>query len=362
MDKLITENIFIDTSIFQESNFLAGRKIKRLFEYAAESEVKLYTSDIIIKEIKEQVRKNISKSKSAVKQLAFKNDKEIIIFRNTETFYIIEQLRNIDYEAEIEKICSEIDEVISECFNIIPYGKLDISNVFNRYFENKSPFKEGLKKNEFPDAFVLEIIEKWCEKNDEKIIAISSDNDWLSYKSDNIEPIGSLDKLLTLIDENISFKDAEVSRKRHEFIKFNLDANEELLTELVTSYLDDSSYFDTGEADMHKLDIPEIEFLDFNIHNVDEENAFVNSNAKIKFIAHVEYTDYENAYYDKEYDEWHFLEYKSSELEKGISIPINFEVSYSVEEDDFDILVLGINNDNVIDLDNLDYGHPERFK
>lgn len=362
MDKLITENIFIDTSIFQESNFLAGRKIKRLIEYAEEEEVKLYTSDIIIKEIKEQVRKNISQSKSAVKQLVFKNDKEIIIFKNTEIFEIIEQLRDIDYEEEIKKICTEIDKSISECFTIIPYGKLDISNVFNRYFENKPPFKEGLKKNEFPDAFVLEIIEEWCTKNEEKIIAISSDNDWLNYKSENIESIGSLDKLLTLIDENIVFKNAEVSRKRHEFIKSHLDANEVLLTELVTSYLNDSSYFDTGEADMHKLEIPEIDFLDFNIHNVDEENAYVNCNANIQFVAHVEYTDYENAYYDKEYNEWHFLKYKSSELKKEITIPINFEVSYGIEEDRFDIWVLGVNNDNVIDLDNLDYGHPERFK
>lgn len=362
MDKLETENIFIDTSIFQQSNFLAGRKIKRLIEYAEESEIKLYTSDIIIKEIKEQVRKNISKSKSAIKQLAIKNDKEIVIFRNTDTFEIIEQLRNIDYEAEIVKICTEVDKVIEEYFTVIPYGKIDISNVFNRYFENKPPFKEGLKKNEFPDAFVLEIIEKWCEKNNEKIIAISSDKDWLNYKSDNIEPIESMDDLLTLIDKNIVFKNAEISRKQYEFIKSKLEDSKEKLTELIISYIDDSSYFDTGDTDMFKLEIPNIEFIDFNIHNVDEESAYVNCETKIRFIAHVEFEDYENAFYDKEDDEWYLLEHKSTELKKEINIPVNFEVSYNIEENEFDIYELSVNNDNVINLDNLDFGHPERFK
>jgi PIN domain len=57
-----------------------------------------------------------------------------------------------------------------------------ISDLIQKYFQAKPPFSEtGKKKNEFPDAIALMSLETWANKNQTKIIVVTSDNDWKNF-------------------------------------------------------------------------------------------------------------------------------------------------------------------------------------
>lgn len=82
---------------------------------------------------------------------------------------------------------------------------LEISNVdpelaFNRYFERLSPFRQGRKKNEFPDAFNLLALEAHSESVGERIYVVSRDEDVRLYckGSERLLYCEALDHLLDL--------------------------------------------------------------------------------------------------------------------------------------------------------------------
>ena len=84
----------------------------------------------------------------------------------------------------LERELAAFSEFFMGAINL-PYPKPEV--VFQKYFSNQAPFAEtGKKKDEFPDAFVLESLIDYLKKNEDiSIIAVSTDLDWEKALSDN---------------------------------------------------------------------------------------------------------------------------------------------------------------------------------
>ena len=192
--KLKTLNIFLDTSIFEENNFLQGRKINSLIKHAEEGTIKLYSSGLAITELKERVRKKVQLAKSEIRKFRNQKPKPVEVFRNTQTYESFDKIWDIDYEEEISSICKKIDEVVQNTpITLLSTEGISIEGVFEKYYKEEAPFKEGNKKHEFPDAFILATIENWCKKENEKIITVSNDKDWLDYNCEDFIKLDSLE-------------------------------------------------------------------------------------------------------------------------------------------------------------------------
>lgn len=57
------KHIFIDTSFFEENNFFKG-KLERLYQYVKDGDIKLYTTKIVIKEVKSRISKKMAVAES----------------------------------------------------------------------------------------------------------------------------------------------------------------------------------------------------------------------------------------------------------------------------------------------------------
>jgi hypothetical protein len=57
----------------------------------------------------------------------------------------------------------------------IPLTGPDAENVFELYFGRRAPFGQGKKKSEFPDAFIVASLDRWCRERNEKMYVITGD-------------------------------------------------------------------------------------------------------------------------------------------------------------------------------------------
>jgi hypothetical protein len=352
--KLDTQNIFLDTSTFEQNNFLIGKKLNTLLNHTGDNSINVFSSEIAIKELKERVRKKIAKAKAEIKKFRNTKPKSVEIFRNTETYEIFDQVWKIKFDDEVEKINLKIDDLIKNTpIQLIETNGIDIDEVFNKYFNNKAPFKEGDKKYEFPDAFILASIEKWCIENNSKMIIISNDKDWLNYESKFIIKIKELDELLIKIANH---KEITLKEQKLEFIQKIYSTSFEHLEKELNEFIENHGYLDTGEADLIKYEISEFVWGKHDITDLGEEYAKLKANVNIKIKVWVSYEDYSKGYYDNEDNVWHFVETIKDTFEKEIEVPIRLEVVFELESKDYDINIETLNNDETIRLELNIYG------
>ncbi|MCY3973129.1 MAG: PIN domain-containing protein, partial [Candidatus Dadabacteria bacterium] len=78
-----------------------------------------------------------------------------------------------------------------------------IEHLVRAYFAATPPFVGPGKKNEFPDAIALFSLEQWARQNGKKILAVSTDEGWLSFseKSLFIDVVSDLESGLQEIQE-----------------------------------------------------------------------------------------------------------------------------------------------------------------
>lgn len=178
-------NIFIDTSIVIQENYLSGIKLKRLAILGNQGLVKLFFTNIVYNEIFSNIRsdseKLIQAEKTFVRQLENKHrisknicDLENLTFVNKPFFHFEElMIQKFERFKEFSKI--EI---------VFPRENFDISKLINDYFQCNPPFGLLNKKNEFPDAISFKIAEDYFNSINTKGFYLSNDSDFNEIKSE----------------------------------------------------------------------------------------------------------------------------------------------------------------------------------
>lgn len=64
---------------------------------------------------------------------------------------------------------------------VISVDHAAVAELVRRYFDRSAPFGAAGKKNEFPDAIALLSLEKWAEREQKRILAVSTDSDWAEF-------------------------------------------------------------------------------------------------------------------------------------------------------------------------------------
>lgn len=351
--KLKCKNIFLDTSVFEKNNILEGTKLKILLKNAENGWINLYSNEIIIQEVKARIKKRFLESKSCIKRFLKENEVPIRIFRNSDTAEWMEILKKgIDYDLEIERVCGKIDKVVKETpITLLPYDSVDIKSVFDKYFKEEPPFKEGLKKSEFPDAFVLASIEQWCKSGIlQKMVIISTDKDWLSYKSPYLIPIEDIETVLKFIAESKESMEDRIMFTDRLFDK-NIDAVKELIDK--TLHENDLYFEARDDSEINGYKVSNIIVTGLSLMDIEEEYAEYYVEISFDITADISFEDYENAYYDKETSEYLGLETVCITIEREkLFTQLILKINYSVEDiSDFSLSIISVNDNEPIDIE-----------
>jgi predicted nucleic acid-binding protein len=171
----VDKNVFIDTSVFIANNYSYDNPIfKALLEYISQDKVQVILTSVTVQEVKSHIEKDTERTVVAIK----KARAEARILRNIPNHPISQIFTDFDAKLLRQTLTKQFDDFLNAArVIIVPVDEADIQKVFDLYFKREAPFGEGKKKSEFPDAFVLSALNKWCESDSEKACVISTDAD-----------------------------------------------------------------------------------------------------------------------------------------------------------------------------------------
>ncbi|MFW3962377.1 PIN domain-containing protein [Acinetobacter radioresistens] len=171
--------IIIDTSIFDGNGLnLEGGLIEKLRQFKR-SPTDLIIPDVIEQEVLSHLSKTVQDKIQALNKAI--GDAKRHIFEGSES--LLEAAQELEIKFDASKIAESrlknfIDNTNAKIIKCGDYT--DISTLVNQYFTSSPPFSDK-KKNEFPDAIVLNSIKKWSELEKKYVLIVSKDNDWESY-------------------------------------------------------------------------------------------------------------------------------------------------------------------------------------
>ncbi len=206
-------------------------------------------------------------------------------------------------------------------------------HIFDKYFNNLPPFKEGKKKNEFPDAFAIAALEKEAMDNDFKIYVISQDNDWQTACKGNNNLIG-LENIEKFLEQQIiiatKYKDINLY---YEFLDSNFEQFKQKISdkfeELEFSLGGGYDFADCGSEEI-EITVESVKLEDKTLVEIDDETMTFELNVEISFLADVSYDSLEVAVFDREDDRYYNVEREEQQVHQQITIPVEVHISYLI--------------------------------
>lgn len=310
--------VTIDTNILDAAKYDLSESstLQLLKNYVDEGIIKVVLSNIVVRESKKHLAKQVNKVCGIARRL-----RKEVLQESTEHLIShigLKRLLEIDGDKRTLIIKSEelFDKFIREInAEILGTDLINLDGIIDDYFEINPPFEEGEKKRkEFPDAFIADQIKKRFGVTEEVAI-VSNDNGFkrACQQTQNHYFFSSLGALFDTINkerdeyaETISIIEElqnRISSAVSEYIKFN-----ENIDVIGLSYDNEGIVygFDYDEFYLH-----DISNVTFRIHSVDEilnKTSKVTLLCKAKISVDCYYEDYANAPWDSEAKEYIFVD------------------------------------------------------
>jgi hypothetical protein len=193
----------IDTSIFEKNGLKLNKGLLAQLHQFRDNPINLVLSDIVYLELKSHLNKKEKETKSKIESAL--NDAFDYLNCCIDDIEKIKSLINVDYKVgTISNLI--LEDFIKKCGIELVKGEAycEIKYLIDMYFLHQAPFKEtGNKKNEFPDAIALLSLQSWAEENNKKLLAVSSDKDWMDFSihKDHIDVIDDLAKAMDILNK-----------------------------------------------------------------------------------------------------------------------------------------------------------------
>lgn len=305
MDK---EVVFIDTSVYIAENFFApNNRINSLCDLAAKGVIGIVSTEITDNEVLQHFKEAVSVAWSNIKNngnvLACYDETRKLLFKDTKKQW----LKNC--EVSFRKFKERV-KVYTISYDYCD----DVKSVFDKYFNVEKPFGEGRKKHEFPDAFVLQMLEHYCERNGLKhLVILSKDKDMKEYKSEHL----IYKDYVSYITEKLT--EADILEK----IKKTIEEEENQLCsdikdKLEDELLDTRYYYGLFNTE----DSPDVEIInckverdnDFSVISKDGDGFLIELNFRSCCEVKCSYINLDYAIFDREDNKWYGGEWETETL------------------------------------------------
>lgn len=231
---LYINTAIIDTNIFIQNNsdFLGLRSstLPLFFEQLRSKGITLLQSDILDQEVKKHIEDStLLKHVLELKKSLHENEELL-------KYYQIESMPPIGDINIAQDLYTAYKDNFSSAISL---SYADPKEVFNGYFQSMPPFSEtGKKKNEFPDAFVLNSIMKYLKAHSEiNLLVVSEDKDW-----DNTLTGFKQIVICKGIDDALKLLERDESILPIRFINKILEANVQELTQIAEEKFEEEAF------------------------------------------------------------------------------------------------------------------------
>jgi hypothetical protein len=298
--------IFLDTNTYEAKNFqFETHELARLKEFILSDHAYLLVTDVTVREVKKHLSAKALASISAIKEAS----KKAMILRNIPDLPWSGIFERVAVEDITARLLSQFDKYISgPNVEIATVSGADIATIFDAYFSEAPPFDGPGKKAEFPDAFVLDTLNRISKHRGHKIYIVSNDGDFKRYCSlhDNLISISTVSEMIDLIVRNseelsepAKFADGIYEILREDINARVLEAFREV--EFSDDEMDDVEFEVTG------IEIETCEILEKRVEEVSKDFVVYAVDVTLKMVMVYDITDYERSPWDPEDKAYMFL-------------------------------------------------------
>jgi hypothetical protein len=334
-EKLETKTLFLDTQVFVSANFqfFKGRLLS-ITKLAKSGEIKLLITSIVIKEVENRIKESIKKARELIANIRKSKDGQILLNINKPSPNIIFD-KSIKNEDLSNIILNDFQKFLDTCHvTVVDIDGLSITDVFNQYFDVKPPFKEGIKKNEFPDAFNIAALSRWSKQNRNSIYVVSADEDIIRscHEINGLISVEKIEQILNLIEE-------EDERKKglEQIFERNLTPIKDKIEE---EFLSLGFWLEDEVGDVNYVDVENIDIIERYITDISNNEVISRIACKIRFSANVTYNDPDSTVYDKEDDK--YLVFEKIEEDVINEINIDMDVLFRMKPKDIDPSIIKV--------------------
>lgn len=291
--------VFLDTSVYVSTNYaFEGPLFSALRMRIENNQVQLGITPITVKEVEARIRTGVSEAQDILE----KAKKKAFILRNSQAVSISSTFLPWNKQELEDELIERFRRFLLE-FNVemLEYEDINVKEVFDLYFDKKAPFGVAKKKDEFPDAFALKILESWSIEERKRINVVSDDGDM----RDGISNFSGLDysPSLPALLSTLSFKYEELAPLCATVYEL---AREEIDQELTNHFSDRGFYIDDQTGDVDEVSDVAVGAYEPTLlridHKQDDDTVLAEFEVipKITFKAHLTYDDLTTASYDSE--------------------------------------------------------------
>lgn len=328
---LQTRLVFIDTCAYENKNYQFGEHaLAKLEKLLDENKLQLLITEITKKEIEAHLWK---KSAKAIKELKeYINDAGKIL-RATSELPINVIFKKTTKEEIFNSINFKLQEFLSyPCVETVSVKDVNPELIFNKYFAKEPPFITEEKKNEFPDAFVLEAIKNLASSRELKVYIVSSDGDMKAYaeQNENCIHLNSIDELIDLVLRNdeellepITFADSIFLMLEKQIIR----RAENILKE--SQFEAEFDGYDFLDNDIHDVHLDKVLIVNKTLLDVAQDSVEYELEFQVDLTATYILPDYDSSPWDPEDKVYAFI--RKNEIIKSHKqyYTANIEITYS---------------------------------
>ncbi len=282
---MVTTHVFLDTEVFDSNNFYFDAPVfRRLAQLVEEGTIIVYLTTITVKEIEFHIVSYIEEGIREIKTLQKERPARMLGLIPNSPFPLI--TRQFDVESLKRQALDAFHDYLKAVkAKVIPVEGVSIDKVFDKYFSGISPFGSGEKKHEFPDAFAVAGLERWCQERGSKLVVISNDND-MSDACECSESLISFDTPQDFFDALA--KEQELYTHAFELYSQHKGEIIELLKE---SFPDLMLFIDQPESEVFNVEIQSIEIIKELAIELDKDHAAFELETEVEITAEVTYAE-----------------------------------------------------------------------
>jgi hypothetical protein len=297
---MITRNVFLDTQVFVEKNFsYDSQELSGLRELGKLGVVHLLLTQITAGEIQKKIGERARDAERVfadAKKLA-KDRGNITILRNVIPMGFDAVFR-FDRRAIENELVSQFERYVEEArITLVTSDGVDVDSVFAQYFEGRPPFENREdKKHEFPDAFAVAAMARWCEVNTVDAYVVSADKG-LRRAADECPRLISLERVTDLTGLVAAAQELQVATALAWFAAAREYVVHQIADEFQSlgfTLLDEEGEVLEATTDASRIQMEKPRFL-----RVSESYANLAVGTAISFEAHVAYDDPDSVVYDE---------------------------------------------------------------
>lgn len=171
-EPLRTRHVFLDTEVYRRAGFnISNTPFTLLAQEIERGRIVLHVSDITLAEIHRQLKETVLEKAAEAKRLA-RDFNRIAQISGRDNVTVNE----VDGLVLADVACAGFTDALVKRFRSHSILALEVPArvVFDRYFAGRPPFDDRSSK-EFPDAFVIEGLARYCKSNEISMYVVSGD-------------------------------------------------------------------------------------------------------------------------------------------------------------------------------------------